>query len=492
MNNRRLINICLVFPVFFLSLTGLIVSDNPAGEKQAAFEWIDTNAEFITGLSDKIWEYAELPMEEYQSSRLLADALEQQGFSVERDIAGMPTAFIASYGSGEPIMGFLAEYDALPGLSQKKLPYKEPLVIDGDGHGCGHNLLGVGGTAGAMAVRHIMEEFNLKGTVRLYGCPNEENDIGKVFMAKEGLFNDLSAVVDWHPSSVTQVALGGSHAIHNFLVTYRGKTAHAGGDPWNGISALDGLECMNIMVNYLREHVKPTVRIQYAVIEGGKVANVVPDYAVAWYNTRDVTIEGSEEVFNKVKRIAEASAMATGTQVEIKMLTAIHQLVVLPKSSEIMQKNLELVGPPDFTPEDYEFAREVQRSLEIEEEGLFDEVRPLTPERPGGFGGGGTDVAEVSWNTPVLRLNVTTNPLGSPGHSWAVVCTGSHPIGHKGMLTAAKVMAATIIDLMTQPELLASVRSEWKEKTEGKPYKSPLPPDAVPPVVPEKKKGGIQ
>jgi len=486
MNKSLLYIACLVFCVILF--LGFAVSERFSGEKEEAFKWIDRNASMITGLSDSIWEYAELPMEEYKSSHLLADALEGQGFSVRRGVAGMPTAFVASYGSGEPVLGFLAEYDALPGLSQKGVPYQEPKIEGEPGHGCGHNLLGAGGTAAAMAVKHVMEKFNLKGTVRLYGCPNEENDIGKVFMAKEGLFNDLSAAVDWHPASVTAVSLGGSHAIHNFMVTFRGKTAHAGADPWDGRSALDGLECMNVMVNFLREHVKPTVRIQYAILEGGKVANIVPDYAVAWYNTRDVTIEGSEKVFYRVKKIAEAAAMATDTEVEIKMLTAIHQLVVLPKSSEIMQSNLELVGPPQFTSEDYEYARAVQQSLGIEERGLFDRVMPLTPPRQGGFGGGGTDVAEVSWNTPVLRLNVATNPLGSPGHSWAVVCSGSHPIGHKGMLTAAKTLAATILDLMIQPELLADVRAEWRQVTGGKPYKSPLPPNAVPPVVPEKKK----
>lgn len=484
------IKICVIF---ILGLALLFISagfpevGKVTKEKKAAFEWIDKNAVMITGLSDKIWEYAELPMEEYRSSRLLADGLEKIGFDVERGVAGLPTAFVASYGSGEPVMGFLAEYDALPGLSQKCVPYQEPLIEGGSGHGCGHNLLGVGGTAAAMAVKYAMEKYGLKGTVKLFGCPNEENDIGKVFMAKEGLFNDLSAAVDWHPGSVTQVALGGSHAIHNFLVTFRGETAHAGADPWDGKSALDGLECMNVMVNFLREHVKPTVRIQYAILEGGKVANIVPDYAVAWYNTRDVTIEGSEDIFKRVKKIAEAAAMATDTEVEIKMLTAIHQLVVLPKSSEIMQKNLELVGPPKFSSEDYEYARAVQRSLGIEEYGIYDKIRPLTPPRGGGFGGGGTDVAEVSWNAPVLRLNVATNPPGSPGHSWAIVCTGRHSIGHKGMLVAAKTLAATILDLMTQPELIARVQAEWKEVTRGKPYRSPLPPDAVPPVVPEKK-----
>jgi len=305
-------------------------------------------------------------------------------------------------------------------------------------------------------------------------------------MAKEGLFNSLSAALDWHPSSVTAAALSGSHAIHNFLVTFYGETAHAGADPWDGKSALDGIEIMNISVNYLREHVLPTVRIQYVVINGGKVPNVVPAEATAWYNCRDVTLEGSERVLEKIKKIAEAAAIATDTRVEVKMLTAIHQLLVLPESTEILQKNLEWVGPPGFTREEHDFAREVQKAVGARQVGLHDRVLPLTRPR-GGFGGGGTDVAEVSWNAPVLRMGAACHPPGAPGHSWAVVCTGKTSIGHKGMLVAAKSMAAAGIELMTQPETLAKVRAEWERHTRGKTYRSPLPPDAKPPVVPERK-----
>jgi aminobenzoyl-glutamate utilization protein B len=480
-------NFSLLVLTFLLLFPASIDAQDRSAIKQEAFGWIDNNASMITEVSDKIWEYAELPMDEYRSSRLLADTLEGHGFQVERGVAGMPTAFVATFGSGEPVLGFLAEYDALPRLSQKAVSHQEPLVEGGSGHGCGHNLLGAGAAAAAMAVKAVMETHNLQGTIKLFGCPNEENDIGKVFMAKEGLFDSLSAAVDWHPGSVNAVSVGGSHAIHNFTVTFRGRTAHAGGSPWYGRSALDGVEVMNFAVNLLREHVKPTVRLHYAITEGGEVANIVPDYAVALYNTRDITFEGSEEVFERVKTIAEAAAMATETSVEVKLLTAIHQLVVLQESSRIIQENLELVGPPRFTAEEQEFARTVQRNLGIEERGLHDEVLPLTPPGGGGFGGGGTDVAEVSWNAPVLRMGAATSALGSPGHSWAVVCTGKTSIAHKGMLVASKTLAATVLDLMLQPELLSQVRAEWHQKLEGKVYRNPLPPDAVPPVVPEKK-----
>jgi aminobenzoyl-glutamate utilization protein B len=466
--------------------SGLVSAQEPSRIKEDAFQWITDNSGMITGLSDNIWDYAELPMEEYRSSRLLADSLQDVGFEVERGVAGMPTAFVATFGSGEPVLGFLAEYDALPRLSQKAVPYQEPLVEGGSGHGCGHNLLGVGASAAAMAVKVVMEKHNLQGTIKLFGCPNEENDIGKVFMARDGLFRSLSAAVDWHPGSVTAVSLGGSHAIHNFVVTFRGRAAHAGADPWDGRSALDGIEVMNFAVNLMREHVKPTVRVHYAITEGGEVANVVPDYAVAWYNTRDVTIEGSAAVFDRVRKIAEAAGMATETEVEVEFLTAIHQLVILEESSRILQENLELVGPPQFTAEEQDYARTVQRNLGIEERGLHDEIAPLTPPGADRFGGGGTDVAEVSWNAPVLRMTAATTPLGAPGHSWAIVCTGKTSMAHKGMLVASKALAATVLDLMMQPDLLSQVRAEWSRKTRAVPYQSPLPPDAVPPVVPEK------
>lgn len=453
-------------------------------QKKEAMKWIDQHQQEISIQSNQIWHYAELPMLEYKSSRILANELEKMRFKVERGAAGMPTAFVATYGEGEPVIGFLAEYDSLPGLSQKAVPYKEPLIEGTPGHGCGHNLLGVGATAAAMAVKHIIEKYKLKGTVKLFGTPNEENDIGKVFMARDSLFSNLSAALDWHPADVTMVALFGSHAIHNFKVTFYGKTAHAGWGPWDGISALDGVELMNIAVNYLREHVKPTVRMQYVITNGGDVPNVVPDVATAWYNCRDTTFEGSEEIYKRILKIAEAAALATDTKYKVEFLTAIHELLTMEKTSEIMQKNLELVGPPGFTNEEQEYARKVQKELGIEEQGLHDEILPLMIPKEGSSGGG-TDVAEVSWHAPVLRMIAACHPLSAPPHSWAYVCTGGMSIGHKGMVVAAKTMATTAIDLLTQPELLEKVRAEWKEKTKGKPYKSPLPPEAKPPVLPE-------
>jgi aminobenzoyl-glutamate utilization protein B len=469
----------------FASLPAFAVKDELAAQKKDAIEWIDKHKEEISKMSDQVWTYAETALLEYKSSRFLADELEKAGFTVERGVAGLPTAFVATYGAGEPIIGFLGEYDALPGLSQKAgVPYKEAIIPQNPGHGCGHNLLGVGSITAAMAVKQVMEEYNLKGTIKFFGCPAEETVVGKVYMAREGLFDSLSAALDWHPGSKTQVSIGSSNAMNSFKVSFKGKTAHSAGDPWNGRSALDAVELMDVAANFLREHVKPTVRIHYVILKGGKVPNVVPDEAEVWYFVRDLDRKGVEEVYKRLVKIAEAAALATGTDYKINLITGVHRLLPLPKSSEIMQKNLEMVGSPGFTEEEQEFARQVQKALGKEEKGLHDKVETLKPPEKE-WGGGSTDVAEVSWITPTLRMNAATCPLEAPGHSWAIVCTSGSTIGHKGTLVAAKTLATTALDLLTQPKLLEQVRAEWKELTKDYKYKSPLPPDSKPPILPE-------
>jgi aminobenzoyl-glutamate utilization protein B len=303
-------------------------------------------------------------------------------------------------------------------------------------------------------------------------------------MAREGLFDSLSAALDWHPGSKTQVSIESSNAMNSFMVSFKGKTAHSAGDPWNGRSALDAVELMDIAANFLREHVKPTVRIHYVILKGGKVPNVVPDEAEVWYFVRDLDRKGVEEVYQRLLKIAQAAALATETDCKINLITGVHRLLPLPKSAEIMQKNLEMVGSPGFTEEEHEFARQVQKALGKEEKGLHDKVESLKPPEKE-WGGGSTDVAEVSWITPTLRMNAATCPLESPGHSWTIVCTSGSTIGHKGTLVAAKTLAATALDLLTQPKLLEQMRAEWKELTKDYKYKSPLLPDSKPPILPE-------
>lgn len=453
--------------------------------KKEAFSWLDTNMAELAKINEKIWSYAEVAMEEYESAELLASYLEKKGFKVTRGVASMPTAFVAVYGSGEPVIGILAEYDALPGLSQKPVPSKQPVEEGKPGHGCGHNIFGTASTAAAVAMKEVMEKQKLSGTIKLFGCPAEETVVGKVFMARDGVFDGLSCCIQWHPSSVNGVSLGSSNALNQFEVEFFGKTAHAAGDPWHARSALDAIELTNIGLNYLREHLKPTARIHYVILDGGDAPNVVPDYARAWYYVRDINRESAEKDYERVLKIIEGAAKMTETIYKIRFISGVHEMLSNRPGNEIVYSNLLLVGPPQFTEEEQAYAKEIQKNLGIEEKGLKKEIEPFKlPQRS--WGGGSTDVAEVSWLTPTTSLGVAFKPEGTPGHHWAAVACGGMSIGHKAMITAAKVMAASGIDFLTNPGIIKKMRAEWMERKEGKEYKSPLPVDLEPPVKPKK------
>ena len=448
--------------------------------KEEAISWIGDHQSLLVDLSDQIWDYAELGLEEFKSSELLADVLEKAGFRVERGVAGMPTAFVATYGEGEPIIGILAEYDALPGLSQKVSSAKEPLKEGAPGHGCGHNLLGAGCVGAALAVKEMLDARPISGTIKLFGCPAEETLIGKVYMVKHGIFDGLSAALTWHPSSTTKVNNTSSLAMNSFWVEFRGRTAHGASDPWNGRSALDAVELMNYGVNLMREHIELTSRIHYVITDGGKAPNVVPDHARVWYYVRDASREKVEKLYQRVLNIAKGAALATETSHQVHLISGVYNTLVNDTGVEIMQKNLELVGAPPFSPEEVAFAKEIQREAGKPEEGLAEKIEPIR-EPPELIRGGSTDVADVSWITPTVSLNVATTPKDVPWHSWAVVASSGSTIGHKGMLVAAKTLAATAIDLLYNGELLKQMREEWKEKSRGFTYKSSLPEGQKPP-----------
>ncbi|MFQ6084183.1 MAG: M20 family metallopeptidase [Candidatus Aminicenantia bacterium] len=442
-------------------------------QKEMAIGWVDENQELLVKISDQLWNFAETALLEYKSSELLIDALKKAGFEVEKGVAGMPTAFVATYGNGEPIIGILAEYDALPGLSQKVLPWKEPIEEGAPGHGCGHNLFGTGSLGAALAVKYVMEKYSLPGTVKLFGCPAEETVVGKTYMAREGIFDDLSAAIAWHPSTITKVNTGSSLALNNFKVSFYGYTSHAASDPWNGRSALDAVELMNNGVNFLREHIRPTARIHYIILNGGKAPNVVPDYAQVWYYVRDINRKNVEEIYQRVLNIIKGASLMTETEYKVEFITAVHSILHNITGSRKMHKNLEKVGPPKFTLEEIDFAKKIQEACEKERKGLNQEIKPfkLTPEERGGS----TDVAEVSRITPTVQLNVACAPLNIPWHSWAVVASSGHSIGHKGMLIAAKVMAMTALDFLNDSKLLEKMKKKFIKETGGKKYKTPLP-----------------
>jgi aminobenzoyl-glutamate utilization protein B len=443
-------------------------------QKTAAAASIDRHAAELARLSNQVWEYAETALLETKSAEAIAAYAEAQGFRVRRGVAEMPTAFVAEYGQGTPVIAVLGEYDALPGLSQKAQPAKAALEAGAPGHGCGHNLLGVSALAAALAIKEQVAAGKIAGTIRYYGTPAEEDVGGKIYMVRAGLFKDVDVVLSWHPADETNAETRGSQAIVNFVVEFYGKTAHAAADPWNGRSAVDGLEIFTHSINYLREHVKPTVRIHYAIVKGGDVPNVVPDYAKVWCWVRDSERAGVEDVMVRVRKIATGAALAADVESKLTIQGGIYNMLVNMKGQRLVFDNLQWLGPPRFTAEEQQFAREIQKATGTEPAGLDETIVPFL-EKPGPPDGGSTDVGDVSWNVPTLQLSVTTAPKATPWHAWPVVACGGMSIGHKGMTYAAKALAATMIDLYSDPAKRAEIRKEFAEKVAGKPYESYLP-----------------
>jgi aminobenzoyl-glutamate utilization protein B len=484
---QKKLKIVALITVFGLILATFSISDmkdDPV--KSEALGIIDQKSQFLIDVSDKIWEFAEIALLEHKSSELLEGILEEEGFRMEKDVADLPTAFVATYGSGDPVIGILAEYDALPGLSQDSVPIKKVLEEDGNGHGCGHNLFGAGSLGAALALKEVMKNHSIQGTLKLFGCPAEEDIGGKLYMARAGLFDDLDACLAWHPDYATSVDVDSGQAVDDLEVEFFGKTAHAAFDPWMGNSALDAVEMMTFGVNLLREHVKPSVRIHYVITDGGKVPNIVPENAKVWIWVRDLDRAGVKAVVERVEKIVEGAAIATGTTSKIHYRGSYHEMLINRKGAEIMQKNLEAIGEISYTEEEIEFAKKIQKETDVEEIGMVATIEKLKePEKyPEG---GSTDVAEVSWITPTIHLSTACAPHGIPWHSWAVVSSSKHPIGYKGMFVAAKAIAATALDLFHNPTLLNEMKKEFKENLKGYTYKSGLSPDQKPPVRIKKK-----
>jgi aminobenzoyl-glutamate utilization protein B len=448
--------------------------------KNEAISSIDANMNTLTGLSDKIWAYEEDAFQEFQSAKLLADYAESQGFTVKRGVAGIPTAFTAEYGSGKPIIGIMGEFDALPGLSQKTVPTKDPLHEGAPGHGCGHNLFGVASLGAATAIKDLIESGQLKGTVRFYGTPAEEKYFGKLWMVRAGLFDDLDVCMDWHPSAETKVNVQKGLALVDFMVEFYGQAAHASGDPWNGRSATDGLELYTTGIQYLREHLEPTVRIHYHIQDAGAVVNVVPDYARIWTRVRDTKRAGMEHTWKQVERIAKGAALMANVDYKISLISGVHEVLVNRTGAAALQINLEALGSIEYTSEEQVFAKKIQEATGKDQVGIESIIKPMeeTVENPRG---GSTDVGDVSWVVPVIRLGATVAPKGTPWHSWAVVACGGMSIGHKGMVYATKALTMTMIDLYKDPKLVDGVKKEFKERKGDYVYKG-LVPDGPPPT----------
>ena len=473
---RMLTLLLFMLPAIFLH--GQMGHENQ--NKTSVIASVDRQFEELRALSDRIWSYEEIAFQETKSARDLSAYAEEQGFKVTRNIGDIPTAFTAEYGSGSPVIGILGEFDALPGLSQKTVPHKEVLHEGGAGHGCGHNLFGVASLGAATAIKELIQEGKLQGTVRFYGCPAEEKFFGKLWMIRAGVFDDVDVIMDWHPSGETKVGVQSGLALVDFIVEFYGQAAHASGDPWNGRDASDGLELFTTGINYYREHVKPSVRIHYDIQNAGEVVNVVPDYSRVWTRVRDTKRDGMVAVWKQVERIAEGAAMMANVEYKITLISGIHEVLVNRTGGARLQKNLEFLGPITYTDEEQYFAKGIQDATGKPQVGIESIIHPMeeTLEHPMG---GSTDVGDVSYVAPVIRLRATTAPKGTPWHSWAVVACGGMSIGHKGMAYASKALSMTMVDLFEDAQLRADIRKEFDERKGEYVYK-PIIPEGPPPL----------
>jgi aminobenzoyl-glutamate utilization protein B len=471
---------------YLLAFTAFGQKNTIKKNKQSIVKSIESHQKEMIALSDDIWALAETAFEENKSAKLLADYAEQQGFTVERGVAGMPTAFVATYGSGKPVISVLGEFDALPGISQKAQPTKATLNEGAAGHGCGHNLFGVGSLGAAIAVKELIESGKIKGTIKFFGTPSEEKYFGKIWMVRAGLWDDVDVNISWHPSAETEADVQSSLALIDFKVEFFGQAAHASADPWNGRSASDALEIYTNGINYYREHVKPTVRMHYHIQDGGQVVNVVPDYSRLWMRVRDTKRSGMMPVYDRVVKMAEGAAIMANVDYKVSLISGIYEVLVNREGGAIMQSNLELLGPIKYTDSEITFGKKIQEVTGKEQIGMDSEIKPLlaTKEHPGG---GSTDVGDVSWNVANINLGVTTAPKDTPWHSWAVVACGGMSIGHKGMVYAAKAMAMTMTDLFENPKMVEKVKAEYKERKGDEVYEAIIP-DGPPPIPSNAKK----
>ena len=477
--------------------------------KQRLYELIDAKGAEYGALSDAVWGYAETRFEEKQSAAMLVEALKAAGFAVETEVGGVPYAFVGTSGSGSPVIGFLGEYDALSGLSQVAgIAERQPIVPGAGGHGCGHNLLGVGSLAAAAALAQHLAENGLEGTIKYYGCPGEEGGSGKAFMAREGVFADLDAAITWHSGTMNGVASGSSLANVQVYYRFTGRSSHAAASPHLGRSALDAVELMNVGVNYLREHVIPEARVHYAVIDtGGKSPNVVQPNAEVLYLIRAPQNSQVREIHEWVNDIARGAALMTQTELQIEVDKACSNLIPNEVLEKLMQANLEAIPPVAYSPEEEAFAAAIRGTLG---EAELAKERGALIARYGGQKGrqlagalagkslytgalphinyeqpmmGSTDVSDVSWIVPTVQCNTSCYALGTPGHSWQMVAQGKSSWAHRGMLLAAKIMAATGLDLIQQPEQLAAAKQELKDRLGDESYVCPIPAGVQPKPV---------
>jgi aminobenzoyl-glutamate utilization protein B len=445
-----------------LVVSALMLSVGALAREVDVAKHVDQRFERYSTLAKDIWDYAELGYLEEKSSKRLQQELKREGFKVKTRVAEIPTAFVASFGRGRPVIGILAEFDALPGLSQDAVPNRSPLVADGPGHACGHHLFGSASVAGAIAVKGWLEAGGHEGTVRLYGTPAEEGGSGKVYITRAGAFDDVDIVIHWHPSDRNRVNYRTSTANKSGRFQFHGLAAHAAAAPDRGRSALDGVEAMNYMVNMMREHVPSDARIHYVITDGGDAPNIVPEFAEVYYYVRHTDIEVAKALFERVVKAAEGAARGTGTTMDYEVMHGNYPVLPNETLARLVDAKLHQLGGFEYTRDETEFARKIRETLigVRLELGSHREIQPMEFRR----GMGSTDVGDVSWMVPTIGLGTATWVPGTPAHSWQAVAAGGMSIGFKGMALAAKAIALTAVDLFEQPEIIEAAREEFEKR----------------------------
>ncbi len=469
--------------VSVLWVSSLLTAQNGDQLKSNSIKNIDAQYSSYKTTALQIWDNAELGYKEVKSSELLQNTLKVNGFNVQSGVADIPTAFVATFGSGKPVIGILAEFDALPGLSQTAEPEKKARAGKTAGHGCGHHLFGVASVAAAIELKNTLQKNGMAGTIKLYGTPAEEGGGGKVYMVRAGLFDGVDVVIHWHPDSKNGADATSSLANISAKFRFRGLSAHASAAPDRGRSALDGVEAMNDMVNMMREHIPQDTRIHYVITDGGKAPNVVPDFAEVYYYARHPDRAVVQEVFDRIVKCANGAAMGTETKVEVEIVNGVYNLLPLSTLAKVMHTNISRVGGTTYTPEEVAFGRKLQESFPLKNRPDIAQASQIEPYTEGGKGGGSTDVGDVSWAVPTVGLRVSTWVPGTAAHSWQAVASGGTEIGTKGMMVAAKTLTCMGIDLLLNKKLIEDATAEWlKKRGADFKYKS-LAGDRKPPLT---------
>lgn len=464
-------NSITLFAFLTLLVIGNVKAQSLSSAKNQAISTLDNKRDHYFDIATQIWDFAEVGYQEEKSSALLQSELKQNGFTMEAGVADIPTAFIATYGSGKPVIAVLGEFDALPGVSQTRSPYREKREDVNAGHACGHHLFGAGSAAAVITTKEWMKKNNVQGTLRFYGTPAEEGGAGKVYLVRAGLFDDVDAVLHWHPGSSNSANASSSLANKSAKFRFYGVASHAAGSPWNGRSALDGVEAMNMMVNMMREHISPESRIHHVITSGGEAPNVVPEFAEVFYYCRHPEMSMVKENFEWMVEIAEAAAKATQTKMEYEVIHGLFNVLPNETLARVVHSNLSQIGGVSYTAEETEFANKIVESFEYASNvtlDLSERVSPFQVIRRGR--GGSTDVGDVSWTVPTAGLRTATWVPGTSAHTWQAVAAGGTTIGQKGMMVAAKTLTLTAMDYFSDTALLQKAKEELI-KLKGPNYK---------------------